>query len=374
LDVFAAGAILWELIAKAPMWGQLPTLTVMRRVRASDMPRLRDVVADIDPELERICRSAVAPQPDDRYPSARAMFDDLERYLSKRGGVPSDAALGALVRSACREQRLEAQRAIEARLAELGLARSAPPLRAGPSRDTLGDTACETLQAHTPGEEPPPAAPWVSFARRRTASTAAAASLFLALLAWGAFSWGTVLGARRAREESRAQLALTSSASVSSSEPGVLAGPAAHDHERALVAPSDAAPKPSLRDGPRLLPLRVDVRPSQAVLFLDGQRLSSNPMRAALVYDGLPHTIRAEASGFEPFSRTLPPGAELLLEATLRPSQAAAPARGTKPNPAPRSAKRGATLAAAPKKLAVDAARRARFSGVLDPRPLGGRD
>jgi len=360
LDVFGAGAILWELIARAPLWGQLPTLTIMRRARASNMPRLRDVVADIDPELERICRSALAPQPDDRYPSARAMLDDLERYLSKRGGVPSDAALGAMVRSVCREQRLEAQRTIEARLAELGLSRAASPpapLGATPTRGQPGAApACDVPHGDAaPDGMPPPGLPSLLW---RPAALAAA-SLFLALLAWGAFTWGSVLGARDAREESREPPRLPSPAVVA----GVGREPAV---ERARASP---APALAATDGPRLLPLQVDVRPSHAVLFLDGQRLSSNPMRAALVNDGLPHTIRAEAPGFEPLSHMLQPGAALLLDVSLQPSSVAGHPDRVKAGPAPGPAKRGATLARAPKRLALDEARRARFVAVLAQRP-----
>jgi serine/threonine-protein kinase len=356
VDVFGAGAMLWELIAKEPLWGQLPTLTILRRARASNMPRLRDVVADIDPELERICRSAVAPQPDDRYPSPRAMLDDLERYLAKRGGVPSDGAIGALIRSVCREQRLEVQRTIEARLAELGLARTVP------ARVAPGDAARRDLPASTreaaPSDGSSPV--WLSIARQRPATWAAAASSFLALLAWGAFTWGTVLGARRAREDSREPPSVASRDLVASSKGGL---------SRDAVLPS-AAPEASA--GPRLVALQVDVRPSHAVLFLDGQRLSSNPMRAAFVGDGLPHTIRAEAPGFEPLSQTLQPGAALVLDASLQP-RTGQPGRA-KVSPASRAPARGASLAAAPKRLGLDAARHARFEAALSTRlPSGER-
>lgn len=360
VDVFGAGAILWELLARAPLWGQLPTLTIMRRARASNMPRLRDVLVDVDPELDRICRSALASQPDDRYPSARAMLDDLDRYLSKRGGVPSDAALGALVRSVCRQQRLEEQRTIEARLTELGLPRSVPPraaLAETPARDPAG---AAPLRDTSRSEIPPGAdaltSAWISIAHGR-AGTWAAASLFLLLLAWGAFTWGTVLGARRVHEERRGP-SLASPAAVASSA----------RRQSMDSALAQAAPLPAVDDEPRLLELHVDVRPSQAVLFLDGQRLSSNPMRAALVYDGLPHTIRAEAPGFEPFTQTLQPGAPLLLDASLRPRSGPGQSGDGKASPAPRAAKRGATLAPALKTLALDEARRARFVAALSVR------
>jgi hypothetical protein len=131
---------------------------------------------------------------------------------------------------------------------------------------------------------------------------------------------------------------------------------------------------PADGDGPRLLALQVDVRPSHAKLFLDGQRLSSNPMRAAFVSDGLPHTIRAEAPGFEPLSQTLPPGVALVLDATLQPRGAAGPPGREKISPAPRaSSKRGASLVPPPKTLALDEARRhARFVAALSVQPPNG--
>ena len=240
VDIFGAGAILWELIARAPLWGQLPTLTVMRRARASDMPRLRDVIADIDPELERICQCAVAPRPDDRYPTARAMLDDLERYVSKRGGPASDTALGALVRSACREQRLEVQRTIEARLEELGLSRSTPPratLAGAPARGQPGHASSRDIPGRDAVLGDPSRLGGLTIPRAWPATWAAAASLLLASLAWGAFTWGTVLGARRAREEPRELPASPAVATRSGSRQPV---------EPAL---NDAAPTPASARG-----------------------------------------------------------------------------------------------------------------------------
>ena len=321
VDVFAAGAILWELVARSPLWGQQPMLTVLRRVRAGNMPRLRDAVPGVDVELEQICRRALAPRPDDRYPSARAMREDLERYLASRGGVPSDAAIGALVRNVRREQRQEVRRAIEARWSELGL----PPSPSPSTRATALLSATSWLQGA---------------ARSRPVASAVGASLALGLLAWGAFTWGSLLG--RGLDESGAPAVALAPCAT---EPGAL--------DTRAVALAERA------NSPQLLELSVVVRPTQAVLYLDGRRLSSNPLRASLVSDGLPHTLRAEAVGFEPWSQTLPPGAAPPIEATLQPTSA--PARGNRrPSVSPAAARRGAAAGGGSKKLALAEVRAAR--------------
>jgi hypothetical protein len=51
----------------------------------------------------------------------------------------------------------------------------------------------------------------------------------------------------------------------------------------------------------RLVQLDVRVQPSHAVLSIDGQRLSSNPLAATMVWDSQWHTLRGEAPGFQPF-------------------------------------------------------------------------
>jgi eukaryotic-like serine/threonine-protein kinase len=81
-DVYALGAILFEAVAlerlhDGPSMPEVLGSTLFGAdARASARGRL-----DVPPELEAICVRATALDPKDRYPSARALADDLERLL-----------------------------------------------------------------------------------------------------------------------------------------------------------------------------------------------------------------------------------------------------------------------------------------------------
>jgi len=84
-DVYALGGILYYMIT-----GTLPngtTIEDIRRAHApiaeggrSGPPLLRTTLPTVDRDLELICQRAMAVRPDDRYHSAAALADDLDRW------------------------------------------------------------------------------------------------------------------------------------------------------------------------------------------------------------------------------------------------------------------------------------------------------
>ena len=50
--------------------------------RAGDFPRPRAVNRTIDPAMEAVCLKAMALKPEDRYPTATAMSEDVEHWLA----------------------------------------------------------------------------------------------------------------------------------------------------------------------------------------------------------------------------------------------------------------------------------------------------
>jgi eukaryotic-like serine/threonine-protein kinase len=279
-DIFSVGVILWELVANRPLWGRIPTPTLVRRLLAGDIPRLRDVVPGVDGELDRICARALAPHPDGRFRSAADLRGELEHFLTVRQAYVADTAVGALVCNACRELRRVAQKTIDGRIGELGL--SLPPARlpAPPAIALRRSGALERRQ------------------RTLAASIVAAAVLVAALL------WTTLR-----REPSPATGA---NAAVASPGVEVLTGAGASGDE--VVA----------RDASRLVRLDLSVRPAHAILSIDGRRLSSNPLRATMVWDPHVHTVRAEADGYEPFTTTFRLDADVTLDTALRPKPSGA--------------------------------------------------
>jgi serine/threonine-protein kinase len=95
-DVFAAGVILWELLAgrrlyKADREKGEDLLEVARR---AEIPRLPERGLPLEEELHAIVDRALAVNPDDRFPSAAAMLDAMQRYVARGRLVASPIRLG----------------------------------------------------------------------------------------------------------------------------------------------------------------------------------------------------------------------------------------------------------------------------------------
>ena len=84
-DVFAAGILLWELVAGHRLYRpEADRGTLLDQARAAVVPELpvRPRSLPDEPELRRIVSKALAVDRDLRYPSASAMHRDLEQYAS----------------------------------------------------------------------------------------------------------------------------------------------------------------------------------------------------------------------------------------------------------------------------------------------------
>jgi hypothetical protein len=85
-DVFALGAILYTLLVGRPPFNHRDTGSYIEAVRAGRFPAPRAVRRDVSRPLERICLRAMSLRPEDRYPTADALADDLDLRLA---GLPT---------------------------------------------------------------------------------------------------------------------------------------------------------------------------------------------------------------------------------------------------------------------------------------------
>jgi eukaryotic-like serine/threonine-protein kinase len=222
VDVFAVGVMLWEAVAGRRLWGELNHAGIIRRLMEHDIPRLSEAAPQVDPELDRICTRALAPDRDQRYPDAGSFLRDLEAYLTRRGGSVSALVLGEMVQHSCadlKRSRAEALRAALALVADWQLDEDAPEL----TRTQLPRTP--PLESSPAGRSHVPKRDSKTRQHRRTAL-------------WAALLLGCLLGGI-----GLARYSLNSSLAVSDPTLSALAlaPPAASEGSVLLAAPASAA-------------------------------------------------------------------------------------------------------------------------------------
>ena len=79
-DVHALGAVLYEALTGKPPYGTGSPAAVFARLLNDDPALPRTLARHVPRDLETICMKALAKNPAGRYPTARAMWEDLRRF------------------------------------------------------------------------------------------------------------------------------------------------------------------------------------------------------------------------------------------------------------------------------------------------------
>jgi serine/threonine-protein kinase len=103
-DVFAVGIILWELLAGQRLFLGDTDFQTVKRVQAAQVPPISSINKRVPPELQRIIVRALARDPAQRYSTARALGQDLSKFLFKFGVAVSTFDISTLVHGAMRER------------------------------------------------------------------------------------------------------------------------------------------------------------------------------------------------------------------------------------------------------------------------------
>jgi eukaryotic-like serine/threonine-protein kinase len=113
-DVYALGAILFEILAGRPLHGPGNPAEIVRSTLsgADARPSQRCPEVELPPEFDAISQRATARRPEDRYPTARALSEDVEKFL--------DGDRDLMLRRGLAERHAEAARSA------LGQAESSP--------------------------------------------------------------------------------------------------------------------------------------------------------------------------------------------------------------------------------------------------------
>jgi hypothetical protein len=81
-DIYALGAILYEMLCGISPHGRGEAASVMRRVRLGEIPPLREIAPKMPRDLEAICTKCLSLRAADRYPSVERFAEDLRRFQS----------------------------------------------------------------------------------------------------------------------------------------------------------------------------------------------------------------------------------------------------------------------------------------------------
>jgi tetratricopeptide (TPR) repeat protein len=108
-DVYALGATLYELLTLHPVYPAESKQEMLRRIAEEEPIPLRRYVPDLHIDLQTIILQALARSPDERYPSAHALAQDLQRFLENRPiRARRPSPMDALLKWAKRRRRLVA--------------------------------------------------------------------------------------------------------------------------------------------------------------------------------------------------------------------------------------------------------------------------
>jgi WD40 repeat protein len=83
-DVYALGLTLYELLALQPGFRERDRAKLVQQVMHEEPPLLRRVNPAVPRDLETIVHKAMAREPERRYATARALAEDLQRFIEDR--------------------------------------------------------------------------------------------------------------------------------------------------------------------------------------------------------------------------------------------------------------------------------------------------
>jgi serine/threonine-protein kinase len=97
-DIFAIGIILWEMLSGRRMFQGKTDYETVKQVQSAAIPPIAQFCPDADETLQSILNRALSRDRSKRYASARALGQDLTRYLYRLGRPVSAFDIAELVR------------------------------------------------------------------------------------------------------------------------------------------------------------------------------------------------------------------------------------------------------------------------------------
>jgi serine/threonine-protein kinase len=269
-DVFALGVMVWEAAVGRRLWKGLNEVAIMHELLTGHIPSPREVDPRVPPELDAICRRALATSADDRYATAADFAADLERFLANIGDRTTSRDIATITATAFAADRRELREIIDNQLRTLRSGDDA--LAPMPKLPAMGGGT-----------------PSLSLARPSAAQLDQGAA--------PSFTAGGTSSAAHVSQTGQKRGPLLAAAAMIAAAVGLLGiilFLVIHNNNSNKTAgapqPVDTAKHP----GAESTDLTVTTNPP-AQLFLDDAPLGQAPYHNVFPRDGLAHRIRAEA-------------------------------------------------------------------------------
>jgi eukaryotic-like serine/threonine-protein kinase len=316
-DIFAAGVMLWEIVAGKRIWKGIEDV-IMGRLQTGNIPSLREARPDAPEGLVAVVERAIAPLPSDRYPTAARFQAELEEYLASLPDAPTARQAGSLVSEAFTSERAHMRDVIEEQMGRLrGQNSAAIPvlntrqdLSSPTGKADISRTAVTTTESFNKN---------TSLSKKALSEESTSTLRPTRTLAWA--SVGLVAAALIGGGVSIATLTLwRSPADGAASASG--AAPAAST-PAPVAAASSAAPAASVE--PKQATLRITTSPKKAVITFDDQPLQGNPADVVFPAGSAAHKLSISAPGYVPSVSTVVLDRDQSVEVKLKPRAGGGP-------------------------------------------------
>ncbi len=166
VDVWALGVVLHELLTGKRLFSRNSDVESFKALLDDPIPMPADVADGIPAELNDIVAKALERNLDHRYPSAKAMYDDLDDFLASRTYMPPQSLLTQYLQELVGEEELAAKM-------------KGPTAAAGAAKPPSGGAEAAAPRTPRPRNTPSKSIPSIKASQKETkaAPTAATANV-----------------------------------------------------------------------------------------------------------------------------------------------------------------------------------------------------